>query len=162
MSIASAHLHHRDGHQYAPSAQPQGAAGLLRLRLPAILALGAAAASLAGCAPAKDMTNFVDDKAPPAVVSGKPVSCIPLVGIRESRVRSDYTIDFVTSGNDIYRNTLANRCSGLGFEQRFSYSTSLSQLCNTEIITILDSSGYPLGSCGLGDFVPVTLVDAPN
>nr|WP_255504805.1 hypothetical protein [Novosphingobium sp. EMRT-2] len=96
---------------------------------------------------------------PAATPTGPAVSCIPLVGIRESQVRDDWTIDFRTAGNKWYRNTLPYRCSSLGFERAFSYATSLSQLCNTDIITVIATGGGggPRGSCGLGSFQPVEL-----
>jgi hypothetical protein len=58
----------------------------------------------------------------------------------------------------IYRNTLPNSCPTLGFEKRFSYRTSLSQLCSVDIITVLynvGSSLQPGASCGLGKFQPM-------
>jgi len=89
--------------------------------------------------------------------AGKAESCIPLHMIRESRVRSDSVIDFYTRGGKVYRNTLPHSCPQLGFEERFSYATSLSQLCSTDIITVLTSPGISRGaSCGLGQFQPVT------
>ncbi len=89
--------------------------------------------------------------------SGEPVSCIPLNRIRESRVRDDQTIDFYMHGSKVYRSTLPHSCPSLGFEKRFSYKTSLSELCSTDIITVLTSPGIsPGASCGLGQFQPVT------
>jgi hypothetical protein len=95
---------------------------------------------------------------PVATPAGKPQSCIPLAQIRETRVRDDRTIDFIMSGRRAYRNVLPNSCPQLGFEEAFSYSTSLSQLCSSDIITVLQKS-TPLmrgASCGLGQFQPVT------
>lgn len=97
---------------------------------------------------------------PVATPNGPAVTCIPMVQIRETRVRDDWTIDFRMSGNQWYRNTLPNRCNALSFERSFTYSTSLPQLCNVDIITVLANGGGqrgPLGSCGLGQFQPVTL-----
>jgi hypothetical protein len=90
--------------------------------------------------------------------AGKPVDCIQIVGIRESRVLSDRVIDFHMGGNKVYRNTLPNSCPQLGFERAFSYQTSLSQLCSTDIITVLyQGGGLRRGaSCGLGKFQPIT------
>ncbi|MFW2829959.1 hypothetical protein [Sphingomonas sp. ID0503] len=91
--------------------------------------------------------------------AGDPVSCIPLNQIRETRVRSDTIIDFIMDGRKAYRVTLPNSCPGLGFEERFSYKTSLSQLCSTDIITVLRTGGpglMPGASCGLSEFQPVT------
>ena len=97
---------------------------------------------------------------PAATPTGPAVSCIPLAQIRESRVRDDWTIDFRMNGDTWYRNTLPNRCGSLGFERTFSYSTSLPQLCNVDIITVFTNGGGPRGplnSCGLGQFQPVKL-----
>ena len=89
--------------------------------------------------------------------AGKPESCIPITSIRETRVRDDRTIDFYMNGRKVYRNSLPNSCPQLGFEERFSYETSLSQLCSTDIISVLyDSPRLMRGaSCGLGTFQPI-------
>jgi len=88
---------------------------------------------------------------------GEPVNCIPLRSIRETRVRDDSTIDFYMAGRRVYRNRLPLPCPSLGFEERFSYSTSLSQLCSVDSITVLYSSPPQRGaSCGLGKFQPIS------
>ena len=99
--------------------------------------------------------------APQVRETGKPVSCISLSQIRESRVRSDTVIDFRTSGSKWYRNTLPHSCPSLGFEERFSYATSMNQLCSTDIIHVLQSYGSGLqkgAGCGLGKFQPVEII----
>ena len=91
---------------------------------------------------------------PPATPDGKPVSCVPIVGL-QSKVRDDRTIDFF-QGRRAWRNTLPQSCPSLGFEQAFSYATSLSQLCSSDIITVFrQGGGIPGASCGLGEFQPV-------
>ena len=99
------------------------------------------------------------DRIPAATPTGAPVSCIPIVGIEQSLVRSDRVIDFVMRGrNRAYRVTLDQPCPELGFEQRFSYETSLSQLCSSDIITVFQTSPPMRGaSCGLAPFQPVSL-----
>lgn len=96
---------------------------------------------------------------PDATPIGKPLGCVPLSQIRQSRVRSDTVIDFEMTGRRVYRNVLPNSCPGLGFNQSFSYATSLSQLCSVDIITVLQqTAGIQRGaSCGLGVFQPVEL-----
>jgi len=123
------------------------------------------AAVLSGCAAQGSNPSARDGRGkdvPAARIVGEPVNCIPIRTIQESRVRDDWTIDFRVGGNRWYRNSLPNRCSSLGLERAFSYSTSLSQLCNVDIITVISSSGGPgpinRGSCGLGEFTPVELV----
>ncbi|WP_340313203.1 hypothetical protein [Rhizorhabdus argentea] len=88
---------------------------------------------------------------------GKALDCIPLRSIRNTRVRDDRTIDFYMNGNKVYRNTLPYRCPELGFEEKFSYATSQSQLCSVDIITVLHSPPVMRGaSCGLGKFQPIS------
>lgn len=129
------------------------------------LAAGAAALlALAGCMEQQGTGTGRNGHAadvPAVKVLGAGQSCIPIAQIQESRVRDDWTIDFRTAGNKWYRNTLPHRCTSLGFEKAFSYETSLSQLCNTDIIHVINTSGggvNTLGSCGLGQFTPVELV----
>ncbi len=105
---------------------------------------------------AKDSRHEV----PAAIETGKPVSCISIRSIQESRVRNDNVIDFRVSGKKWYRNTLPHSCPSLGFEEAFSYSTSLSQLCSVDIISVLRRTGGQLDqgpSCGLGKFQPVEI-----
>ncbi len=79
--------------------------------------------------------------------------------IRSTHVRSDEVIDFVMRDGKVYRNTLdGGRCPSLGFEERFSYRTSIAQLCSVDIITVLQGPGLQQGaSCGLGKFQQVEL-----
>lgn len=124
--------------------------------------ISALALALAGCAADKAPgDNGHRSDIPKAKVTGEAVSCLPIQSLRESVVRDDWTIDFRTGANKWYRNTLPRRCNGLGFERAFAYGTSQTQLCNVDIITVIQSSGGPgpmtRGSCGLGDFTPVEL-----
>ena len=122
-------------------------------KLPLALALLAVPATLAVAGDRRAI--------PAAEPNGKPLSCIRLTDIRETRVRSDAVIDFVARNGKVYRNTLPQGCPGLNFERRFSYATSLSQLCSVDIITVLQLPNVtPGASCGLGQFQPVTLADA--
>lgn len=116
-----------------------------------------AASAIAACAPVEDDAEFVS-KAPAAKVLGESKSCIQLSSIRNSVVHDDRTIDFKMSGGKVFRNTLPRKCSGLGFEEAFSYETSLGQLCNTDIIYVLDQTGGSVSrgaGCGLGKFTPI-------
>lgn len=122
---------------------------MMRILLPAALALAALAAPGA----ARDR-NAV----PEAVADGKPQSCIPITGIRESLVRNDRVIDFRVGGDRYYRVTLDQPCPGLASERRFAYATSLSQLCSADIITVLYATPPMRGaSCGLSQFQPVRI-----
>lgn len=97
-------------------------------------------------------------KADNLVSAGKPVNCVHIRQIRNTEVRDDKTIDFHMLGGKIYRNTLPHSCPSLGFEEKFMYKTSLSQLCSVDIITVLHSAGGGVdrgASCGLGKFQPM-------
>ena len=108
----------------------------------------------AACAPT-EAAGERDIRAPAATAIGEPENCVTRTNIRTTRVWDDYTIDFEMTGGRTYRNTLDNRCGGLGFEERFGYETSLNQLCSTDIIHVLYSDARRGASCGLGQFVPV-------
>ncbi len=125
-------------------------------------ALVVTASLLAGgsAAPARRDLNAV----PEAILTGKAVSCIQLP-IQESRVRSDKIIDFRSYGRKWYRNELPLSCPSLRSEERFSYHTSLSQLCSVDIIHVLHSYGGQLSegaACGLGKFQPIEIVKKPK
>jgi hypothetical protein len=100
------------------------------------------------------------DKVPDATPNGKPLECLQNSQIRDTQVRSDQVIDFVTNGGKVYRNTLDGPCPQLGFEKRFSHRSTLSEYCSTDTITVLvNEGGLRRGAtCGLGKFQPVTLV----
>ncbi len=111
---------------------------------------------IAGPATARDRNAI-----PAATPTGDAVNCVSLQSIRSTQVHGDSTIDFHMNGGKVYRNTLPNSCPSLGFEERFLYKTSLSQLCSVDIITVLQSPGLSQGpSCGLGKFQPVKLASA--
>lgn len=98
---------------------------------------------------------------PPAEPVGAPEDCVQINQIRSTRVHGDSTIDFEMAGGKIYRNTLPYGCPNLGFEERFSYRTSLTRLCSVDIIRVLQNYGGSLqegAGCGLGKFQPVKLV----
>jgi hypothetical protein len=116
-----------------------------------VLTASAVILGLAGCA-----------SGPPKALAevkpiGEPVNCLLLQNIRETKVVDDATIDFYTRGGEVYRNRLPGKCPQLGFERAFSYQTSITQLCNVDIITvILTTSPLQRGaSCGLGKFTPI-------
>jgi hypothetical protein len=96
---------------------------------------------------------------PAATIVGKPESCVPLSQLGETRIRDDWTIDFIGNGR-VWRNALTGRCPGLNSNRRFTYETSLSQLCSTDIIYVLETAAGDLhrgAACGLGQFMPVKL-----
>ncbi|MGL5838874.1 MAG: hypothetical protein ACRCY3_10280 [Sphingorhabdus sp.] len=93
--------------------------------------------------------------------AGEVRDCIQISSIRSTNVIDNNTIDFKTTGGKVYRNTLPYSCPSLGFEQRFSYRTSTSQLCSVDTIRVLQSFGGGIregAGCGLGKFQPMQKV----
>ena len=84
-------------------------------------------------------------------------NCIPLSRIDSTKVLDDQTILFNLTGGEKLVNHLPQRCPGLRMEKAFGYKTSLSELCNTDIIWVVrQTAGSPErgASCGLGKFEP--------
>lgn len=126
----------------------------MKLLVPVLIgaALTAAGAAYAGEKRSKDDKYAIESV-------GEPKSCIMRSQIRSTNVIDDRTIDFKMRNGDIYRNTLPNKCGGLGFEEAFSYRTSTNRLCNVDIIRVLDNTAGRIetrGACGLGKFQEIT------
>ncbi|WP_334181649.1 hypothetical protein [Novosphingobium sp.] len=98
---------------------------------------------------------------PAAEAVGSAQDCLPLTQFSNTRIRDDWTIDFIGgAGNRVWRVTLPNRCPGLKSADSFTYATSLSQLCQQDIIYPLNRVGseFQRGTgCGLAPFTPVKL-----
>jgi len=91
--------------------------------------------------------------------SVRPKHCVSLTRIDRTEVVDDQNILFFMKGKQIYHNRLPHKCSGLSRRDTFMYRTSLNDLCNVDIITVLDDIGFgfsPGISCGLGMFYPTT------
>ncbi len=89
--------------------------------------------------------------------------CVNMRNVSKTVVIDDQTILFYTRRGEIYRNDLPRRCSGLAREERFSYSTTVSRLCDIDTITVLYNQGVGLSSgasCGLGRFYPISKDEA--
>lgn len=107
--------------------------------------LGLSTMMLAGSATAKDGSG---DR-----------NCLRLPEIKDSTVIDDRTILFETRNRTYYENDLPHPCPDLKRNERFMYRVSLDQLCNLDIITVLEDwgFGYRAGaSCGLGDFTAIS------
>ncbi|MGI9293037.1 MAG: DUF6491 family protein [Pseudomonadales bacterium] len=84
--------------------------------------------------------------------------CISLARIDRTHVLDDNNILFYMRGKKVYINKLPHKCRGLRRADSFMYKTSLSQLCDLDIITALDNIGFGFSrgaSCGLGTFYPI-------
>jgi hypothetical protein len=91
-------------------------------------------------------------------VQGKPVTCLPDYRSKEIVVVDDRTILF-RDGRTYYRNDFnGGTCGGLGIgntlvTKRFGGAG----LCRGDVARVVDmSSGFTVGSCAMGNFVPYT------
>jgi hypothetical protein len=101
------------------------------------------------------------DTPAPVRAVGEPKNCLNISQIRSTKVIDNNIIDFHMVGGKIYRNTLPQRCPGLKFEGRFSYRTSINQLCSVDIVHVLHDQGgqlYEGAGCGLGKFQQIEKV----
>ncbi|NJM49889.1 MAG: hypothetical protein HC843_02565 [Sphingomonadales bacterium] len=86
---------------------------------------------------------------------GEPKNCLNIRQIRSTHVVDENSIDFKMTNGKIYRNTMPQGCSGLRFEEAFSYRVTTGQLCNVDIIRVLQNFGGRIEqgeACGLGKF----------
>jgi len=103
----------------------------------------------------------VPPPSPAAEAIGEPLDCLSITQFSSTKIRDDRTIDFMAVGNKVWRVTLPNSCPGLKSDDAFTYATSLTKLCSTDIIYPLRHYGgrYERGpGCGMGQFVPVKLI----
>ena len=81
--------------------------------------------------------------------------CINTRILRRTEVIDDQHILFYLSGTKVYLNILTSVCSGLSRERRFSYTTTVRNLCRFDSIRILSDVGGTIHqgrSCRLGYF----------
>ncbi|WP_448503227.1 hypothetical protein [Sphingomonas sp.] len=128
-----------------------------------IAALAAAPIALAACAasPAEvqrmadrdDRQRAELDKRLAGFTPGRPVTCIPTVRMRSTRLYGG-TILYEASSNLIYRND-TNAICGNGFDDILVTQTPTPQLCAGDIVRTVDRTArVETGGCGLGEFVP--------
>lgn len=89
--------------------------------------------------------------------------CIRIDNIDSIDVINDRTLVFNMRAGTSYRNDLPRRCPGLDERDTLMYRSSVGQLCNIDIVTVLDDIGFgfsPGVSCSLGMFHPITEIEA--
>lgn len=88
-------------------------------------------------------------------VAGKPVSCITLHGSDGSEVIDGTAIVYKGAGGRYYVNRPRGGADSLRRDDILVTKTTTSQLCNTDVVTLVDSlSRFQRGFVNLGDFVP--------
>jgi hypothetical protein len=89
----------------------------------------------------------------------EPIRCVKIDRIENVDVIDNQNVVFQIGINDYYLNTLPYACNGLRLNEAIMYRTSTNELCDIDVITVLDKvgPGFMAGpSCGLGKFKPVT------
>lgn len=118
---------------------------------------GTACATVAILATILSMASFAADEDDEQLEDDSE-RCISLARIDRTHILDDYNILFYMRGKKVYINKLPRKCPGLRRADSFMYKTSLSQLCDLDIITALDNIGFGFSrgaSCGLGKFYPI-------
>jgi hypothetical protein len=90
-------------------------------------------------------------------------SCVDLRHIDYTHVIDDQNILFYMYGGNIYLNRLPHPATGLDRHQPFMYRTSVSRVCKSDIITVLEDWGFgftPGASTTLGKFEPIDAATA--
>jgi hypothetical protein len=119
-------------------------------------------------AAADDAARKAEDEAARAEASfdRTPRDCVTVTDIRRTVAVDDHTILFyLRGGNRVYRNYLPRECPGLVRENRISYKTSTSRLCDVDLVTVLEQFGgglRPGFTCPLGEFTPITQEEAED
>ena len=91
-------------------------------------------------------------------VAGEPVRCIDMRSIRSSTI-IDKTAIIYEVGNKLYLNRPAGGASSLDSDDVLVTRTSSSQLCDIDIVRLIDRSNhFPTGFVNLGKFVPYSKV----
>ena len=75
--------------------------------------------------------------------------CLSTSDIENLEVVDDYTILFHMVGGKVWKNTMADRCYGLGFERAVTYEVYGGELCGTTQIIHVMRRG---STCVLGPF----------
>lgn len=124
------------------------------------------AATLAGCAASNTQGGQRSLRAQQTLdrylagkVAGSPQSCLPRYRSQDMVVVDDQTILFREGSTRVWRNNPVGGCSGLGRPGTALVTRSFggTGLCRGEIATVVDTaSGFTVGSCSFGDFIPYT------
>ncbi|MFZ5619356.1 MAG: DUF6491 family protein [Pseudomonadota bacterium] len=86
--------------------------------------------------------------------TGEKTNCLNTTYIDQITAVDEKTLLIRARVSDYYVVDLSGRCNGATrISNRFEYTTSTGQLCRNEIIRIVDNtSGFTVGSCGMGEF----------
>lgn len=87
------------------------------------------------------------------------IHCVRVQGIQRIDIVDSDTLVFRMRNGKVYRNDLPYNCPGLRRDDTLMYRTTIGQVCDLDIVTVLEDWGFgfaPGVSCGLGVFHPIT------
>ncbi len=90
---------------------------------------------------------------------GDAIHCVRVQGIQRIDIVDSDTLVFRMRNGKVYRNDLPYNCPGLRRDDTLMYRTTIGQVCDLDIVTVLEDWGFgfaPGVSCGLGVFHPIT------
>ena len=86
-------------------------------------------------------------------------NCLHLSTVDRIEILDEQHILFFMYDGRIYNNHLSRKCPGLRRNDCIMYRTTLNQLCNIDMFTVLENIGggfMPGATCSLGKFYPAT------
>ena len=88
-------------------------------------------------------------------VAEQPRTCVPRRDVRGNRSVGDAIVFDGTSRNMVYVNRASGGCAELRSGRTLVTRSPSSQLCAGDIADVVEPvSGFPVGSCTLGEFIP--------
>ncbi|MES1984866.1 MAG: hypothetical protein V4461_07905 [Pseudomonadota bacterium] len=116
----------------------------------ALMAAGAQTQAASRDTPEQKLAKAIEGRTP-----GKPVNCINSRDIRSTRIITGTAILYETNNGTVYVNRPVSGASSLRDGDALVTRTSISQLCNVDIVRLFDTAArFERGSVGLGEFVP--------
>lgn len=95
---------------------------------------------------------------------GARVRCVDLRRIDHTEIVDDRTILFHMTDRKLYQNRLSHACPGLLRGEPFMYRVRTMQLCDTDVLTVLERWGFggftPMEACSLGRFTSIEPAEA--
>ncbi len=120
--------------------------------------IGVAVAAFAGVACASngsyEMSEEVSARLAEFEQTGDYQTCLGLRQINQIKALDEHNFLVRVGVNQYYLNRVSGFCNGADSTfNRLQYTTSISQLCRNEIVSVVDNTtGFTTGSCSLGDF----------
>ncbi len=112
-----------------------------------------AALSLSVAAHAGDSASKAAETLASLDRTGETQTCLPIRRIEHIKAVDDATFLVQVGRSDYYLNEASSQCHQASTpSHRIQFKSDLSSLCENQIISVVNSSGFTVGSCTLGQF----------